>query len=108
MKRKAMSVVKKKTIASFQQKENKEISKDACNKNFLKINPKGSNHIENHYIKISLEQLYNKFLVRIVHFSLLWKGTWQDEISWKPIVILPKPSPMNFAKIKHFATQPAW
>jgi hypothetical protein len=28
-----MSVVKIKTIASFQQKENKEISKDACNKN---------------------------------------------------------------------------
>jgi hypothetical protein len=48
-----MSVVKIKTIASFQQKENKKISKDACNKNKKTRNPKGSNHIKGFYIKIS-------------------------------------------------------
>ncbi len=45
-----MSVFKKKKkfITSFQYKENKNISKDACNKN-----PKGFNHIRGHYVKKS-------------------------------------------------------
>jgi hypothetical protein len=45
---------KKKTITKFQKKENKEISKDACNKNKKTRNPKGSNHIRGSCINISL------------------------------------------------------
>jgi hypothetical protein len=53
MKEKAMSVVpKKKIITSFQEKKNKEILKDACNKNKKNKKSKRFQPIRGCYIKI--------------------------------------------------------